>query len=76
MFKKHDLSKLYKLMRRIEANQQIKQQYAELLTVKPSSDKSSDVETTIRDSITVLLDEASNKSHRLSEFCQELKVYQ
>lgn len=77
MQKKHDLAKLYKLMRSIEANQNLKGKYVDLLNAKNSQDanKICDVENTMKASITNLLNETCHNTKDLSEFCQEIKMY-
>ena len=78
MMKKHELTKLYKLMRKTEVNQNLKEQYIKVLSNKISEDnqKICGVENTIKSSITNLLVDTCNKTKGLSEFCQEIKMYQ
>ena len=77
MCKKQELQKLYKLMRRIELNQSSKAKYVELLSNKVTEVENHvcDVEKTIKDSISGLLNDTCQKTKDLSEFCQEVKMY-
>lgn len=76
MMKKHNLSKLYKLMNKIQTNQSSKSQYANILSQERDQKEVKDVKSTIQQSISNLLTETCNKTSGLSEFCQEIKHYQ
>lgn len=77
MVKKQELSKLYKLMRKTETNQNLKGQYVKVINDKTCEDhqKICEVENTIKSSITNLLVDTCTKTRGLSEFCQEIKLY-
>jgi hypothetical protein len=72
------LSKLYKLMKKTETNQSLKGKYVDILNAKINEESHNvcDVEKTIKDSISNLLNDACLSTRGLSEFCQEVRMYQ
>jgi hypothetical protein len=77
MVKKTELTKLYKLMRKTELNQNLKGEYVKVLNNKIDTGNQpiSGVDNCIKSSITNLLVDTCSKTKGLSEFCQEIKLY-